>query len=262
MSKLCLNRRIFTRNWHNRSKQFYQHANQTQHDDLVAPLPPLTLRSRAEYNAASFSSHTSLLAAFIDAELYTEQWGPNLFSQTANRASPSFSQTVLTFSKLVDKPYLTSQEHKRASLATLKPFTTAALSFASAPSPQQTSTRSVSASSSQKPSYSKKTLPKPTTLARGSLPFCPPSRLPHPALPFSLRHPQASFFLFNNSCLTTPMTKWSSSFMMLVPPSTMLLSVAAPSRAQSQSKQQPSLWLHSIAALLPSWTSPQKRVAR
>lgn len=70
---LCTHGDSLTRIWHQLSEQLPQHAIQTQNQCSVVSLPSLALFFHVElYNPSVFSQNT-LLAAFINAKLFTEQ---------------------------------------------------------------------------------------------------------------------------------------------------------------------------------------------
>lgn len=73
VSKLSFDGDILTSSWHNQSKQFHKQAMKTQHHASVMFYLLFTLCSRAEQYTPSLFSHLSLLAAIIDAKLFSEQ---------------------------------------------------------------------------------------------------------------------------------------------------------------------------------------------
>lgn len=87
----------------------------------------------------------------------------------------------------------------------------------------------------QKPSYSDRTAPTPTTWTGGDVPLSPPTHQLFLALTLSSRHPRAPLSFFNNGCLKSP-TKLPSSVMTSVLPSEMSLLVTTPTSALLQSR--------------------------
>lgn len=84
-TELCLNCDICTCKCHIRSQQSHQHANQAKHQSSVVFLQPLAFSSNAEHYSSSLSSHTTLPAAAIDAELHTEQQSPIFCPKSAKK---------------------------------------------------------------------------------------------------------------------------------------------------------------------------------
>lgn len=190
-SKLCPNRDTLTCSYQTRSGQSHKQAIQAQHHGPVGPLPFVAVSSRSKRYTPFLFFRTSLPAAVNDAELHTDRWYPIFAPKLQNRTS----STIPFFSNLFDNQSLTSTAQINAlpSTPSMEPFTKTAFSSATAPSSQQTPKTSVSTFSSQKPSYSNKASPTPTTSAGGEVPLSPLSHQPHPAPLISRRHPQAQF---------------------------------------------------------------------
>lgn len=96
--KLYLECGTFTFSRHSQNEQSHQHAIYSQHEGPVVSLPSLAFFSRAEHYILFFF-YTSLLAAVIGAELYTNRWLAISPPKLQNRTSSLLFETIQSFSK-------------------------------------------------------------------------------------------------------------------------------------------------------------------